>query len=285
MKCTLCPRGCAVDRSKRDGFCKSGELPRVARIAPHYDEEPIISGKNGAGTIFFSGCALRCVYCQNYAISSELLGREITVAQLSEEYKRLEDMGVHSIELVTPTHYTDAIIQSFELYRPQIPVIYNCSGYEKVETLKRLEGLVDIYLPDFKYSDNALAERLSSCPDYRETAIDAIEEMLRQRGKYVIEDGLLKSGVMIRHLVLPSHIKNTLGVLSIIAERFSPRALTSLMSQYIPVGNAAQFPDINRPLTRREYDKALSHLYERGLEGYAQELASADAKYIPKWDY
>lgn len=285
MKCSICPRECQVERATGTGFCNSGVNPIVARVAPHYDEEPIISGTRGAGTVFFSGCTMRCVYCQNYEISSELHGREISVAQLANEYKRLEDSGVHSIELVTPTHFTEAIIKSLELYRPAIPIIYNCSGYEKVETLKRLDGLVDIYLPDFKYSDSALAQRLSSCADYPQVAMSAISEMLRQCGRYRIEDGLMKSGVMIRHLVLPAHVRNSIGVLELIAEHFAPDVLTSLMSQYIPLGRAAEYPDINRRITRREYDKVLARLYELGLEGFAQQLSSADTKYVPQWDY
>lgn len=285
MKCNICPRGCDVDRDSAAGFCRSTAQPRVARIAPHYDEEPVISGTRGTGAVFFSGCTLRCVYCQNYEISSDLVGRDISVGQLAREYRRLEEAGVHSIELVTPTHYTQAVIQSLSLYRPSVPVIYNCSGYERVETLRQLDGLVDIYLPDFKYIDGELAGRLSACPDYPQTATAAIDEMLRQRGAYTIEDGLMTSGVMIRHLVLPGHIRNSLGVLELIASRYSPNALVSVMSQYLPMGKAAEFPDINRRLTKREYDRVLDRLYALGLEGFAQELSSADKRYVPRWDY
>lgn len=286
MPCNLCPRGCGVERSADCfGYCGVGELPKIARIAPHYDEEPVISGTRGAGTIFFCGCSLRCVYCQNYAISSQDTGRYITPYQLSEEYKRLESMGVHSIEFVTPTHYTDAILESLAFYRPQLPLIWNTSGYDKIETLKRLEGVVDVWLPDFKYSDNALARRLSSCPDYVEVATEAIREMLRQAGEPLIEDGLMKRGVIIRHLVLPSHTKNSIGVLELIKEQFGADVPVSLMSQYFPAGRAADYPDINRRLTQREYGKVLDKLYDLGLDGYAQELASADQKYVPIWDY
>ena len=286
MPCNLCPRECGVERSAdRFGRCGVGDLPKIARIAPHYDEEPVISGTRGAGTIFFCGCSLRCVYCQNYAISSQDTGRYITPYQLSEEYKRLESMGVHSIEFVTPTHYTDAILESLAFYRPQLPLIWNTSGYDKIETLKRLEGVVDVWLPDFKYSDNALARRLSSCPDYVEVATEAIREMLRQAGEPLIEDGLMKRGVIIRHLVLPSHTKNSIGVLELIKEQFGADVPVSLMSQYFPAGRAADYPDINRRLTQREYGKVLDKLYDLGLDGYAQELTSADQKYVPIWDY
>lgn len=286
MICELCPRECHINRSETaGGFCGVGTLPKIARIAPHYDEEPIISGSRGAGTVFFSGCSLRCVFCQNYAISSEDHGRYITPYQLSEEYRRLEETGVHNIEFVTPTHYIDAIIESLGYYHPNLPLIYNSSGYDKVESLKRLEGLIDVYLPDFKYSDNALARRLSSCSNYAETAAAAIDEMLRQTGKTVIVDGLIRKGVVIRHLVLPSHVKNSIGVLKTIADRWGDNVLVSLMSQYFPAGNAASYPDINRRITNREYQKVLDQLYELGLDGFAQELSSADKKYVPVWDY
>ena len=286
MQCTLCPRECRADRENGQcGFCGVGSKPIVALVAPHYDEEPVISGSHGAGTIFFSGCPLRCVYCQNYDISSDGKGRPLTPYQLSEEYRRLEDIGVHNIEFVTPTHYIDAILESLQYYRPRVPLIYNSSGYEKVESLRRLDGVIDVYLPDFKYSDNALAKRLSSCPDYVERATDAIAEMIRQTSDTVIEDGLLKRGVIIRHLVLPSHTKNSIGVLRLIAERFGTQVPVSLMSQYLPAGRAEDYPDINRRITAREYQKVLDELYTLGLDGYAQDMASADKKYIPEWDY
>ena len=286
MRCALCPRECQIERTEYNGgYCGVGTLPKIARIAPHFDEEPIISGTNGAGTIFFSGCSLRCVFCQNYAISSEDNGRYITPYQLSEEYRRLEDMGVHNIEFVTPTHYIDAILESLDGYRPKVPLIYNSSGYDKVESLKKLEGIIDVYLPDLKYSDNALAKRLSACDDYVQTADAAISEMIRQTGDIVIEDGLIKRGVMIRHLVLPSHVKNSIGVLEIIKEKWDARIPVSLMSQYFPAGKADRYPDINRSLTAREYRKVLDKLYELDLDGFAQELSSADKKYVPVWDY
>ena len=286
MLCDICPRGCKADRSGGSlGFCGVGDMPKIARISPHYDEEPVISGRSGAGTIFFCGCNLRCVYCQNYSISSMEAGRYITPYQLSEEYKKLEASGVHNIEFVTPTHYVDAIIESLGFYRPSLPLIYNTSGYEKVETLKKLDGMIDVYLPDFKYSDNALAKRLSSCPDYVETAIEAIREMIRQTGDTVIKDSLIKRGVIIRHLVLPGHTRNSIGVLELIKSEFGTDIPVSLMSQYIPAGRAADYPDINRRITPREDDKVLDKLYELELDGFAQDISSADKKYVPIWDY
>ena len=286
MLCDLCPRGCKTERNGESfGYCGVGDLPKVARIAPHFDEEPIISGTCGAGTIFFCGCNLRCVYCQNYSISSQDIGVYITAYQLSEEYRRLEAMGVHNIEFVTPTHYIDAILNSFEYYKPNIPIVYNSSGYDSVKSLKRLDGIVDIYLPDFKYSDNALAKRLSSCPDYVETAISAINEMIRQTGDMNVENGLMKRGVIIRHLVLPSHTKNSVGVLELIRENFGTDIPVSLMSQYFPAGKAEDYPDLNRRITSREYNKVLDKLYALGLDGFAQDISSADKKYVPVWDY
>lgn len=286
MLCDLCPRECRIERSEYSGgYCGVGTLPKIARIAPHYDEEPILSGSHGAGTIFFSGCSLRCVYCQNYAISSQDTGRVISPYQLSEEYRRLEAMGVHNIEFVTPTHYIDAIIESLSFYRPQLPLVYNSSGYDKVESLKKLDGIIDVYLPDFKYIDNALSMRLSACADYAQTATAAIDEMIRQVGNCVIENGLIKRGVMIRHLVLPSHTKNSFGVLEMIKQKWDDRVAVSLMSQYFPAGKASQYPDINRRVTEREYQKVLHKLYDLELDGFAQELSSADKKYVPIWDY
>lgn len=286
MLCELCPRNCSVQRDgEHFGYCGVGELPKLARVAPHYDEEPPISGTNGAGTIFFSGCSLRCVFCQNYDISSRCEGKYVTPYQLSEEYRRLESMGVHNIELVTPGHYTHAVIESLEIYRPSVPVIWNSSGYEKVESLRMLEGYIDVYLPDFKYSDDELAKRLSGCSDYVETATAAIEEMIRQQGELVIEDGLIKKGVIIRHLVLPSHTKNSLGVLDIIKENWDARIPISLMAQYMPAGRAEEYPDINRRLTKREYNKVLDRMYELSLDGFAQELEASDKKYVPEWNF
>ena len=286
MLCNQCPRECNIERCEhRYGRCGVGALPKVARIAPHYDEEPVISGSCGAGTIFFSGCNMRCVFCQNYDISAMAEGKTLTPYQLSEEYKRLESMGVHNIELVTPSHYVDAIIESFEIYKPNLPIVYNSSGYDKVETLKKLDGIIDIYLPDFKYSDSALAKRLSDCPDYPSVAEKSIDEMIRQCGDIVIKDNLMKRGVIIRHLVLPSHTKNSIGVLELIKRNWGTDIPISLMAQYTPAGKAGDHPDINRKLTKREYRKVLDKMYELELDGYAQELEAADKKYVPEWDY
>ena len=286
MKCNQCPRKCDTERTEKGfGFCGVGELPKIARAALHFDEEPPISGTRGAGTIFFSGCNLRCVFCQNYDISEEHQGVVITPYELSEEYRKLEAMGAQNIEFVTPSHYVNAILESLTYYRPRLPLIWNSSGYDSLDSLKRLEGVIDIYLPDFKYSDNALAKRLSHCGDYVETATAAIDEMLRQQPEIVIENGVIKKGVIIRHLVLPSHTKNSIGVLESIKERYGASALVSLMAQYMPAGKAADYPDINRKLTKREYNKVLNKYIELDLDGFAQELDASDQRYVPEWNY
>ena len=286
MKCNHCPRKCNTERTKDHfGFCGVGDLPKIARAALHYDEEPPISGTRGAGTIFFSGCNLRCVFCQNYDISKEHQGVVITPYQLSEEYRKLEALGAQNIEFVTPSHYVNSILKSLTYYRPKLPLIWNSSGYDSIETLKRLEGVIDIYLPDFKYSDNSLAKRLSHCGDYVETATAAIDEMLRQQPEIKIENGVMQRGVIIRHLVLPSHTKNSIGVLEIIKERYGTSALVSLMAQYMPAGRAADYPDVNRKLTKREYNKVLDKYIKLDLDGFAQEPDSSDKKYVPEWNY
>lgn len=286
MICDLCPRGCHIERNDiKHGFCGVGELPKIARAALHFNEEPPISGSRGAGTIFFSGCNLRCVFCQNYAISAQDKGKIITPYQLSEEYRRLEAMGAENIEFVTPSHYVNAILESLRYYQPRVPLIWNSSGYEKVETLTKLDGIIDVYLPDFKYSDNALAKRLSNCDNYVETAAAAIDEMIRQQPNNIIKSGVMKQGVIIRHLVLPSHTRNSIGVLELIHNKWNTSPLVSLMAQYMPAGKAEDYPDINRKLTKREYQKVLNKYLELDLDGFAQEPESSDKKYVPEWNY
>ena len=287
MICDLCPRQCAAVRGEKngDGYCALGTLPKIARIAPHYWEEPCISGTKGSGAIFFSGCTLRCVFCQNYEISANGKGRYITPAQLSEEIKKLEASGTHNINLVSPTPFVAAILEAFEIYKPKIPIIYNCSGYEKVETLKKLEGVVDVYLPDFKYSDDNMALNFSGAKNYTDTALTAIGEMLRQtKTAEYDDDNMMTRGTIIRHLMLPNHTKNSIDALKLLAESFdSP--LVSLMCQYIPCGKAKDTPGLNRKITKREYEKVKNALFELELDGFVQDLSSADEKYIPVWNY
>lgn len=284
--CTLCPRRCGVDRTRGQlGFCKMPGQVHAARAGVHYWEEPVISGSFGSGAVFFSGCTLKCAFCQNYDISQENFGKPLTSAELRAAFERLIDEGVQNINLVTPTHFLPDILPALEPKLP-VPVVYNCGGYESVETLRQLEGKIDVYLPDFKYSDNALAKRLSSAPDYFETASAAILEMYRQVGKPVIEDDEMKRGVLVRHLVLPGCVDNSLGVLDWVAEHFrSGEILFSLMSQYVPMGRAAEMPPFDRRITELEYDSVLSYMMLLGIEdGYTQDFSSAERGYTPSFD-
>lgn len=284
--CTLCPRRCGVDRTRGQlGFCKMPGQVHAARAGVHYWEEPVISGSFGSGAVFFSGCTLKCAFCQNYDISQENFGKPMTSAELRAAFERLIDEGVQNINLVTPTHFLPDILPALEPKLP-VPVVYNCGGYESVETLRQLEGKIDVYLPDFKYSDNVLAKRLSSAPDYFETASAAILEMYRQVGKPVIEDDEMKRGVLVRHLVLPGCVDNSLGVLDWVAEHFrSGDILFSLMSQYVPMGRAAEMPPFDRRITELEYDSVLSYMMLLGIEdGYTQDFSSAERGYTPSFD-
>ncbi|MBR3987819.1 MAG: radical SAM protein [Clostridia bacterium] len=288
MNCKLCPHKCGALRTKdtTDGKCRLTTTVKVARIAPHMWEEPPISGTKGSGTVFFSGCTLSCIFCQNYKISAENLGTSITAKKLSEEYKRLEAMNVHNINLVSATQFLPEIIKSFEIYKPAVPVVYNTGGFERVETLKALEGIVDIYLPDFKYSDNKLGLEYSGAENYVETALSAISEMIRQKGKLVLDDeGIAVRGVLVRHLVLPNHTKNSIEALNILKENFGDNLTLSLMGQYVPAGKACEHPKLGRKITKREYQKVLAHLLNLEIDGYSQELKSASEEYIPHWDY
>lgn len=288
MLCKLCPHKCGSFRNSntKGGKCGLTTTPLVARIAPHFWEEPCISGVNGSGTVFFSGCTLSCIFCQNYKISAEHFGSLITARKLSEEYKRLEALGVHNINLVSATQVLPEVIKSFEIYKPRIPVVYNTGGYERIETLKALEGIVDIYLPDFKYSDNRLGLEYSGAENYVETTLSAISEMYRQKGALTLDgDGIAEKGVLVRHLVLPNHTRNSIEALNILKENFGNLLTLSLMGQYVPAGKACEHEKLSRKITKREYQKVLAHLYDLGIEGYSQELSAATDEYIPHWDY
>lgn len=284
--CELCPRRCGVNRAAGErGFCGMPAYPVAARAAGHYWEEPVLSGEYGTGAIFFSGCTLRCRFCQNYEISTQKRGWALDSARLREIFESLAAAGHHSIDLVTPTHFLPDILPALEPKLP-IPVVYNCGGYERVETLRALEGKIDVWLPDMKYSDPKLARLLSAAPDYVETAKAAILEMYRQTGPCVIEKGLLKKGVLIRHLILPGQVDNSIGVLEWIASAFPKGAvLVSLMSQYVPMGPAAKLPPFDRRITQEEYDTVLSWLYFFGLEnGFVQGPEAASLEYVPEFD-
>lgn len=285
--CNFCARRCGIDRSQHAGFCGMTEKIRIARAGLHFWEEPCISGEKGSGTVFFSGCNLRCVYCQNYEISTGGSGQEITLPRLKEIYSELIAQGAHNINLVTPTHYTDAVLASLEEPLP-VPVVYNTNGYEDVENLKRLEGKVQIYLPDLKYSDDSLAIRYSNAPGYFAAATRAIREMFRQTGRYRIDEetGLMERGIIIRHLLLPGQVENTKRVIDWVAETFEPGdVLFSLMRQYIPHGKAADYPELNRKVTDEEYQTVEDHLFDSGIEdGFVQDEDSASKDFIPSFD-
>lgn len=287
MICNLCPRKCGAVRTEHagSGFCGMGTLPVAARIAPHYGEEPCISGTKGSGAVFFSGCTMRCKFCQNYEISAKQKGVELTPRQLADGYKMLEEAGVHNINLVTADHFAPAVAESLNIYRPRIPIVYNCSGYTSPKTLTMLDGLVDIYLPDFKYSDDKLAEKLSSAPNYVNTALAAIKEMLFQVGEPRFdEDGIMQKGVIVRQLILPAHTRNSIGALEILKRNFGNQILVSLMCQYIPWGEVKNDPKLGRKITKREYEKVKRVLFELELDGFTQELSSASEEYIPDWE-
>lgn len=285
MGCTLCPRMCGADRSKSAGFCGMEDKLRAARASLHHWEEPCISGTNGSGAVFFSGCVMRCIYCQNYQISAEGRGKDIDTSRLAEIFMELKRQGAHNISLVNPTHFVPQIIEALDMVGNEldIPVVYNTGGYERVETLRMLEGYVDIYLPDVKYySEEAAA--LSSAPNYFDTAMSAVEEMLRQTGKPVFEGELLKRGTVVRHLVLPYLYRDSVEIIKRLGERFGGEILFSLMSQYTPFYKAKEHPHLNRRITTFEYSKALQAALEAGLEGFMQERSSAKEEYTPEFD-
>ncbi len=288
MICNLCPRKCNARRTEHfgNGFCGMGELPVIAKAAPHFGEEPCISGKKGSGAIFFSGCTMKCVFCQNYEISAENRGKTITASELADYYKKLEQQGVHNINLVTADHFVHAVAKSLEIYKPQIPIVYNCSGYTSPKTLHMLDGLVDIYLPDFKYADDSLAVKFSSAPDYVNTASAAIKEMIFQVGEPEFDENeIMQKGVIVRHLVMPAHTRNSIAVLDHLKRNYGKQIMVSLMCQYVPMGKANEFPKINRKVTYREYEKVKAELFRNDLNGFTQDLSSADTKYIPVWDF
>lgn len=283
MICTLCPRRCGVQRSEKTGFCAMPEGLRIARAALHFWEEPVISGTQGSGTVFFSGCNLRCVYCQNHDISAGGFGKEISAERLREIFEELIAQGAHNINLVTPTHFVPWILPALEPKLP-VPVVYNCGGYESIDTLRLLEGKVDIWLPDLKYADGELAGRLSGAKDYFPVATAAIEEMYRQAGDFVMENGLLRRGVVIRHLVLPGQLENTKRCIDWVARTFAPgQVLFSLMAQYTPQPNAEGV--FRRHVTSGEYRAAVEYMENCGIaDGFTQLRTSAKEEYTPPFD-
>lgn len=292
MKCELCPRMCGVDRKKQRGFCGMSDKITAAKAMLHYWEEPCISGERGSGAVFFSGCVMKCAFCQNYDISSENAGREISVERLADIFLELRQKGAQNINLVNPTHFVPQILRGIELAKRKglsLPIVYNSGGYERVETLRTLEGAVDIFLPDVKFFSDETARKLSAAPNYFETAMNAVGEMIRQTGKPRFdENGAMISGVIVRHLVLPGQYKDSVEIIRRLGERFGDEILFSLMSQYTPFGKvktSAEFSEYNRRITTFEYRKALDAVYEAGLEGFMQEKSSAKEEYTPSFDF
>lgn len=289
-KCRACPRKCGADREKNVGFCGGGGRMRIARAGLHPWEEPCLSYGGGAGTIFFSGCNLRCVYCQNSEISHQGRGKEIDVSTLAREMLNLRNQGAANIELVTPSHYTEQIRETLLKVKEKlgIPVVYNSSGYDSVESLKRLEGLVDIYLPDMKYYSPKLSEKYSGAADYFSVAFAALEEMYRQTGYAVIDgQGRMTGGVLTRHMVLPGSYHDSIAILERLAKSYDvKRFAISLLNQYFPAYRAGEFPELNRKLTTFEYKKVVNRAMELGFEvGFLQERSSASEEYVPEFDY
>ena len=288
MICSLCPRACGRLRneSRGEGWCRLPSVPMAARASLHMWEEPCLSGTNGAGTVFFSGCTLGCVFCQNEPISHENFGRVVTEEGLYAAFERLAEQGAHCIELVTPTQYTHVLSRLLERPIPGgLPVVWNSSGYERVDTLRALEGKVDIYLPDLKYVTPALAERYSRAVNYPEAAKAAIVEMYRQRGPVGFEGELLKSGVIIRHLILPGQVAEARRVMDWVADTFPKGSvLFSLMAQYTPMGELSDYPELARTLRPSEVRAARTYMQALELPGYVQELSSVGEGYIPNFD-
>ena len=287
--CNDCPRSCGARRGEStvSGFCASPSLPRIVRAAPHFGEEPCISGTRGAGTVFFSGCNLRCIYCQNREISTQSCGKMFKVSEFRQLLLKLRDQGVHNIDLVTPTHFARFIAESLDGLELGIPVVWNSSGYESVKTLRMLEGLIQVYLPDLKYLSPEAGRRFSQAPDYGIVAESAIREMVRQRGPAVFgPDGLLRSGVLIRHLILPGMLEESRNVIDFVADNFPDNTvLFSLMSQYTPMQAYPQYPELERTVTAEENEFLIHYMKVRGISsGYWQETCSFGRSNIPDFD-
>ena len=283
MICSLCPRNCGADREKEKGFCGAGTAAVVARAELHFWEEPYLAGGGASGAVFFSGCNLQCAFCQNQKISFSVSGEETSAKRLADVFRSLEDEGAENIDLITPTPYVDSIKAALDLYRPSVPVIYNSGGYEKKETIASLKGYIDVYLPDYKYFDDALAVKYSRAPRYREFCEDAILEM-RAQVEDVVEDGVLKKGVAIRHLVLPTHARDSIAVLDRVFALLGKDVFLSIMSQYVPCGDLSRFPELTRTLSPLEYKAVLSHAEKLGFENaFMQEMSAAKKDFIPQF--
>lgn len=285
MNCSICPRKCNIERKSALGYCRAPDKFKVARAALHYWEEPCISGKNGSGTVFFSGCNLRCVYCQNYEISKDNKGIEISDERLIEIFEQLVEQGCENINLVNPTHYADRLADVLTRWKSPVPIVYNTSGYEDVDTIKSLNGLIDIYLPDLKYIRSDRAKRYSAASDYFEQASNAILQMRAQAVDRFDENGIMKSGMIVRHLILPQNTNSSIEILDWFKNNLGDTYL-SLMAQYTPCTDLSDYKEINRKITQREYDKVSNYALNIGLEKvFLQELSSAENTFIPAFDF
>lgn len=289
--CKICPRECKVNRNNgTKGYCRESSVVSLSRAALHMWEEPCISGDEGSGAVFFSGCAMRCVFCQNYNISNGTVGKEVTMERLSEIFLELQEKGANNINLVTPSHYVVQIIEALTIAKKnglKIPVIYNSSGYEKVETLKLLDGFIDIYLPDFKYMEEERAIRYSNAKGYADIAKAAIKEMVRQTKGPVFDDrGIMTKGVIVRHLQLPDGIEDSKKVIEYLYKTYKDDIYISIMNQYTPLAHVKAYPEINRKLTEEEYDELVDYAIDLGVEnGFIQEGETAEESFIPSFDY
>ncbi len=290
-KCEICPHKCKVNRNQNEiGRCKSKDTVKIALYSIHDFEEPCISGERGSGTVFFSNCNMNCIYCQNYEISQQGKGKEITIKELADVFIEQQNKNVENINLVTPTSYAMQIIEAIKIAKGnglKIPIVYNTNGYEDVETIKKLKGYIDIYLPDFKYYFNELGEKYSKVKNYFEISTQAIKEMYKQVGRPRLdENGIMKKGLMIRHLVLPNNIENSKKVLSWIKENLDENIFVSIMAQYFPTYTAKNVENLNRKLTLEEYEEIENYLFSLNLDnGYIQELGEHEEEYVPNWDF
>ena len=283
--CSLCPNGCKIDKSTEKGACGTDDNITIAKYYLHKFEEPCVSGKNGSGTVFFCGCSLKCVFCQNFELSRSMRGKKITENELAKIFKELEDMGAHNINLVNPTHFSNKIVKALEIYRPNVPIVYNTHGYENVEILTLLNKYVDVYLPDMKYFSPTISNRYTGKQNYFEVASKAIEFMVKSKPLAFDENGMIKSGVIVRHLVLPQGVNDSKNILDWFST-IKDNAYINVMSQYTPFGNIEKFPELKRKLTKREYDRVIDYGISLGIENmFYQDMNSASEEYIPAWDY
>ena len=288
-KCEICPHKCGINRTNHQiGRCKAKDTVKVAMASVHHFEEPCISGKNGSGTVFFSNCNLSCAFCQNYEISQLGYGKEITIERLAEIFLEEQEKGVNNINLVTPTSYAVQIIEAIKIAKKKglkIPMIYNTNGYENIETIKLLDGYIDVYLPDLKYAEDDLAKRYSKIDNYFEITTTAIQEMYHQVGKIELDEkGIIKKGIMVRHLILPNHTENTKKVLDWIDKKLPKDIYISIMAQYFPTYQAKKINDLNRKLTKKEYQIVENYLFSLNLEnGFMQEIGENEENYVPIW--